>query len=384
MIYLDNSATTALSTEVKSAMTAAMESYGNPSSLHSLGDLSRRELTRARTAVMTALEAKNGKLIFTSCGSEASNLAILGCVASKERRPANRIVTTDSEHPSVENVMAQLASQGFEIVRIPTKGGELDPDALERSLEKPIYMVSMMMVNNETGAVYMVGDYFKRVKDKYPEAVCHTDAVQGFLKVGFTPITLSADMITLSAHKIHGPKGVGALWVSDRIIKERRLAPTLLGGGQEDGFRSGTENTVGIAGFAAAAEQGARTFVKDITHIADLHAYAREKLSALGEQVQLNIPPLAAAHILSVTVKGIKSQTTLNYLSGKGICVSSGSACSSHSNKPSRVLLAYGLSERDADSTLRVSLSRYNTKEDIDALAAALAEATAKLVRMKR
>ncbi len=384
MIYLDNSATTVLSEEVKSAMTAAMECYGNPSSLHAEGDLARRELTKARSAVMAALEAKNGKLIFTSCGSEASNLAIFGCVASKERRAANRIVTTDSEHPSVDNVMAQLAKEGFEIVRIPTKDGVLDPDALKKSLEKPIYMVSMMLVNNETGAVYMVGDYFKMVKDKYSEAVCHCDAVQGFLKVGFTPITLSADMITLSAHKIHGPKGVGALWISDRIIKERRLAPTLLGGGQEEGFRSGTENTVGIAGFAAAAEQGAKNFVKDITHIADLKAYAIEKLSELGESVQLNIPPLAAAHIISVTVKGIKSQTTLNYLSGKGICVSSGSACSSHSNKPSHVLLAYGLSERDADSTLRISLSHYNTKEDIDALTDALSEATARLVHMKR
>ncbi len=384
MIYLDNSATTALSDEVKSAMTAAMECYGNPSSLHSQGDIARRELTRSRATVMSALGAKNGKLIFTSCGSEASNLAILGCVSSKKRRTANRIVTTDSEHPSVSRVLDSLELQGFEIFRVPTKNGTLDAEALETALEKPVYMVSMMLVNNETGAAYSVGEFFKKVKNKYPEAVCHCDAVQGFLKVPFTPTSLNADMVTLSAHKIHGPKGVGALWVSDRIIKERRLVATLLGGGQEEGFRSGTENTIGISGFAAAAEQGAKHFAKDIEYVAELRRYAIEKLSTIKDAVQLNLPKQAAPHILSVTICGIKSQTVLNYLSAKGICISSGSACSSRSNKPSQVLLSYGLSERDADSTLRISLSRYNTKEDIDALTKAISEATLNLVRTKR
>ncbi len=384
MIYLDNSATTALSNEVKAAMTAAMESFGNPSSLHSAGDIARRELAVARAKVASSLGAKNGKLIFTSCGSEASNLAILGCISSKKRRAARRIVTTDSEHPSVENVMCALEEQGFEIVRVSTAGGELSAADLERALEEPILMVSMMLVNNETGAVYQVSEFFKRVKDKYPEAVCHCDAVQGFLKIAFTPNTLNADMISISAHKIHGPKGVGALWVSDRIIRERRLVPTLLGGGQEEGFRSGTENTLGIAGFAAAAEQGAMSFAKDSRKMTELRQYAIDRLSELNDSVRLNLPPLSAPHVISVTVFGIKSQTILNHLSAAGICVSSGSACSSHSNKPSHVLLAYGLSERDADSTVRISLSRYNTKEDIDALVDCLGTAISRLVRMKR
>ena len=362
MIYLDNSATTELSAEAKAAMTAAMESYGNPSSLHSAGDASRRELAAARAKVALALGARGGKLIFTSCGSEASNLAILGSIYSKKRRTARRIVTTDSEHPSVENVMRALEEQGFEIVRIPTAGGELDADALEKALDAPILTVSMMLVNNETGAVYRVADFFKRVKDKYPDAVCHCDAVQAFLKLPIAPNTLNADMISISAHKIHGPKGVGALWVSDRIIRERRLVPTLLGGGQEEGFRSGTENTVGIAGFAAAAEQGVKSFAEDVRKMTELRQYAIERLSELNGSIRLNLPQTAAPHVISVTVSGIKSQTVLNHLSAAGICVSSGSACSSHSNKPSHVLLAYGLSERDADSTIRISLSRYNTK----------------------
>ncbi len=384
MIYLDNSATTALSDEVRSAMTAAMECFGNPSSLHSQGDLARRELNASRAKIMSALGEKNGKLIFTSCGSEASNLALLGNAWSKSRRTANRIVTTDSEHPSVENVMKALESQGFEIVRIPTRSGALDETALEASLEKPIFAVSMMLVNNETGAVYKIGNFFKRVKSKYPDAVCHCDAVQGFLKIPFTPASLNADMITLSAHKIHGPKGIGALWVSDRIIREKRLVPTLLGGGQEDGFRSGTENTVGIAGFAAAAEQGAKHLTDDARYMSALRDYAIQRLQELGDAVRLNLPADAAPHIISVTVCGVKSQTTLNYLSAKEICVSSGSACSSSSNKPSSVLIAFGLSERDADSTVRISLSRYNTKEDIDELTKMLAEAANKLVHMKR
>ena len=208
--------------------------------------------------------------------------------------------------------------------------------------------------------------------------------MQAFLKLPVAPNTLNADMISISAHKIHGPKGVGALWVSDRIIRERRLVPTLLGGGQEEGLRSGTENTVGIAGFAAAAEQGVKSFAEDVRKMTELRQYAIERLSELNGSIRLNLPQTAAPHVISVTVSGIKSQTVLNHLSAAGICVSSGSACSSHSNKPSHVLLAYGLSERDADSTIRISLSRYNTKEDIDALTAALDTAISRLVRVKR
>ncbi len=384
MIYLDNSATTPLSEGVKSVIIEALECYGNPSSLHFEGDKARRALLSARNEIMRGLGARNGKLIFTSCGSEASNLAIRGSVAAKKRRTANRIITTDSEHPSIANTLNSLEDEGFEIVRIPTQNGVLDRYALVEALEKPIFMASIMLVNNETGAVYNVSEVFSEIKRKYPDAICHCDAVQGFLKVRFTPASLNADMITISGHKVHAPKGIGALWISDRIIKEKRLVSVLLGGGQEDGFRSGTENVIGIIAFAKAVSDGVISFTQDVCKMSDLRKYAVKKFEEIGMGVRVNEPALAAPHIISLTVPNIKSQTMLNYLSAKGICVSSGSACSSHSNKPSEVLLSFGLKGNEADSTVRISLSRYNTKEEIDSLTVAIKDGILNLVKVKR
>ena len=384
MIYLDNSATTPLSDAVKNAMIEALNCYGNPSSLHFEGDRARRAVTSARNEIMRGIGARNGKLIFTSCGTEASNLAIKGVVAAKKRRVVNRIITTDSEHPSVANALNSLEQEGFEIVRIPTRNGELDRKSLESALEKPIFMASIMLVNNETGAVYDVAGVFSEIKKRYPDAVCHCDAVQGFLKIKFTPASLNADMITVSGHKIHAPKGIGALWISDRIIKEKRLVSVLLGGGQEDGFRSGTENTIGIIAFAKAVCDGVKSFNEDVSKTQELRNYAVNKLSEIGQGVKVNEPISAAPHIISLTVPNIKSQTVLNYLSSKNICVSSGSACSSHSNKPSEVLLSFGLTDKEADSTVRISLSRYNKKEEIDLLKKAIEDCIVNLVKVKR
>ncbi len=384
MIYLDNSATTPLSDGVKSAIIEALDCYGNPSSLHFEGDKARRALASARGEIMKALGARSGKLIFTSCGSEASNLAIRGAAFAKKRKAATRIITTDSEHPSVANALDSLQDEGFEIVRLSTKNGSIDHNELISALEKPIFMASIMLVNNETGAVYNVSDTFSEIKRKYPDAICHCDAVQGFLKIKFTPASLGADMITVSGHKIHAPKGIGALWVSDRMIKEKRIVSVLLGGGQEDGFRSGTENTIGIIAFAKAACEGTMSFSEDVSQLQSLRSYAVAKLTEIGQGVRVNEPCVAAPHIISLTVPNIKSQTVLNHLSSKGICVSSGSACSSHSNKPSGVLLSFGLTEKEADSTIRISLSRYNTKDDIDLLSDALGEGIDNLAKIKK
>ena len=280
--------------------------------------------------------------------------------------------------------MNSLEQEGFEIVRIPTRNGELDRKSLESALEKPIFMASIMLVNNETGAVYDVAGVFSEIKKRYPDAVCHCDAVQGFLKIKFTPASLNADMITVSGHKIHAPKGIGALWISDRIIKEKRLVSVLLGGGQEDGFRSGTENTIGIIAFAKAVCDGVKSFNEDVSKTQELRNYAVNKLSEIGQGVKVNEPISAAPHIISLTVPNIKSQTVLNYLSSKNICVSSGSACSSHSNKPSEVLLSFGLTDKEADSTVRISLSRYNKKEEIDLLKKAIEDCIVNLVKVKR
>ena len=383
MIYFDNSATTPLSDAAKREICESLDSFANPSSLHTLGYKAQKKLEENRKDIMSALRAKNGRLIFTSSGSEANSLAIFGTVNAKQRRTANRIITTDCEHPSVANALEELLKNGFEIVKIPTNGGELDMAALDAALEKPVFMASIMLVNNETGSVFRVFEAFDKIRAKYPDAVCHTDAVQGFLKVGFSPATLRADLITVSAHKIHAPKGVGALWVSDAIIKARKLVPIIHGGGQETGFRSGTENTLGIAAFAAAAKEGATNHPSYIAKISDLRAYAVEKIKMECPEISLNIPKLPAPHVLSATMPSIKSETMLHFLSAKGICVSSGSACSSHSKKTSSALLAFGLDPKKADCTIRISFSRYNEKEEVDELVKALAEGLSTLVRIR-
>ncbi len=381
MIYFDNSATTAPSAAAKAAALEAIEHFGNPSSLHILGHEAEKRLNFARNAVMSALGAKGGKLIFTASGSEANNLALIGSANAKARRTATRILTTDCEHPSVENPLLQLEKQGFEIVRIPTKSGVLDINALNSALDKPIFLASFMLVNNETGSIFDVANAFAKIKAKYPDAICHTDAVQGFLKVKCTPVGTKADLITVSAHKIHALKGAGALWVSDAMIKAKKIVPVIYGGGQEDGYRSGTENTVGIAAFGAAAEEGARGFADDIAHMRALRDHAIERLAET--EVKFNLPQNAAPHILSITLPNIKSETMLHFLSSKGICVSSGSACSSHSAKTSSSLVAFGLTPKEADCTVRVSLCRYNTADEVEALTDALAEGIKTLVRRR-
>ena len=385
-IYLDNSATTALCPEARDAMLEAMDTFGNPSSLHGAGQAAHTLVERARGQVAGALGVRLTRpqeLIFTSSGTEASNLAILGSVYAKSRRIGKRIITTDCEHPSVDAVMERLAADGFDVVRVPTRGGVLDVDAAIRALDEPTVLVSMMLVNNETGARFDVERVFRAAKQKNPATVTHCDAVQGFLKIPFTPASLGADMVTVSAHKIHGPKGVGALYVSPAIHKAKQLAPYIHGGGQESGLRSGTENVVCICGFGAAAARGVVRRDHDVQRVTELRAYLEARLSALD--VRVNAPAGdRAPHIVSLTLPQIKSQTMLNWLSAKGICVSSGSACSSHKQTASPTLLAFGLTPREADCTLRVSLSADNTEAQLDALCETLEGGLASLVRIKR
>lgn len=384
-IYLDNSATSPLCESAKAAIAEAVECYGNPSSLHSLGQSAERLVSRAREQILTALGARRsgGALIFTSCGTEATSTAILGTAFAKQRRDATRILTTDSEHPATSEALAVLASHGFEIIKLPTRDGVLDMDALRASLDKKIFMASFMLVNNETGAQYAVAEAFSLIKEKYPDAITHCDAIQGFLRVGFTPRSLSADLISISAHKVHAPKGVGALYVCPELIKAKKIAPFLRGGGQEGGMRSGTENVIGIAAFGAAAEDMYDHRAEIREHLAELYGYAAEKLSALG--LRINVPKGEhVSHIINVTLPSIKSETMLHMLSADGIFVSSGSACASHSSSPSGSLIAFGLSPADADCSLRVSLSRYNTKSDIDALCSSLSSGLDRLVRIRR
>ncbi len=386
-IYLDNSATTALCDSAKEQIRLAMELYGNPSSLHPAGQAARAAVEEARRKIATTLGVRftptAGRLIFTSCGSEADNLAVLGTAFAKERRRGGRIITTDSEHPGVENAMRLLEQNGFEVIRISTRNGILDWDQYQTALNNKPFLVSIMMVNNETGALYDVKRAFAMAKAENPDIVTHTDAVQGYLKCRFSPMALQADLVSISGHKIHAPKGVGALYVSPDAIRRRDIVPTVFGGGQEGGLRSGTENVIGILAFAAAAEEGFTHLSDDLAQMCALREYAEARLSELP--VRLHLPSgERAPHILNFALPDIKSETMLHALSQSGICTSAGSACSTHSKAVSRALLAFGVSEREAECSLRISLSRYNTREDIDALSEALRSACERLVKIHR
>ena len=386
-IYLDNSATTALCDAAKQKLLEAVECYGNPSSLHPMGQAARKLVEEARREIALTLGIKGmllpGQILFTSCGSEADNLAVLGTAYAKERRRGGRVITTDSEHPGVESAMQALEKDGFDVVRIPTRGGELDWAAYESALNDRTFLVSIMTVNNETGAMYDLKRAFSLAKAKNADIVTHTDAVQGYLKCRLSPNAIRADLVTLSAHKIHAPKGVGALYVSPEALKRRDIVPTLLGGGQEGGFRSGTENVLGIAAFGAAAKDGYAKLNVHLPHLQALRDDAQKKLSALP--VKMHIPTGARApHILNFSLPDIKSETMVHALSEDGICVSGGSACSTHSKKLSRALLAFGATEAETECALRVSFSHYNTTEDVDALVDALSKSIEKLVKIHR
>lgn len=384
-IYFDNSATTPLLDKVKAEMLSSMENYGNPSSLHNLGFNAEKILKEARQTIANALGArsiKGDEIVFTSCGSEANNLALFGTAYAKKRRPGAKILITDSEHPSVENAAKRLEEDGFSVVRIRTAGGVLDIKQLRAEADKSVLLASFMLVNNETGAMYDVAEAFKIIKGANPDAVTHCDAVQGFLKTSFSPRSLYADLISISAHKIHGPKGVGALYISPDITKAKKIIPWLIGGGQEFGFRSGTENTIGIAGFGEAVKHGFATLTPDISKTEALRDYIIENLPA---EIQVNMPVGARApHIINCTLPQIKSETMLHFLSSRGICISSGSACSSHSHTPSRALLAFGLDSFSADCSIRISLSAQNTKEEADAILSALREGIDQLIKIRK
>ena len=240
----------------------------------------------------------------------------------------------------------------------------------------------MMMVNNETGAVYDVARAFDMAKKNCKETITHCDAVQGFLKCKFTPASIHADLISISSHKIHGPKGVGALYIDSSVIKAKQLVPLVYGGEQENAIRPGTENTVGIAGFGAAAEMGAKKLSESISRMSEIREYALSKITESGAEINNTIKNVAP-HVISVRLPNIKSETMLHFLSANDICVSSGSACSSHSKKTSRALLAFGLTPREADCTIRISLCENNTKEEIDTLCEALKKGIETLVKIK-
>ncbi len=386
-IYLDNSATTKICGEaLKKYNEISTLHYGNPSSLHAMGLDAEKELNRAREAILTSLGEKDSTLIFTASGSEANNLAIVGRAFAKERyRRGAKIITTAGEHASVSEPVKMLKEYGIKVAEISTRDGVLDMAELERELTPDVILVSIMMVNNETGALYDVAKASALMRAHSPEALLHVDATQSYMKVKFSKRSLGADMITLSSHKIEGPKGVGALVVDKKIIKNRGIAPLILGGGQEGGLRSGTENVPAVAAFGEAVRTGYADIDRRIQKMSELREYLIEKLSTTPElsEIKITSPKSHAPHILNITLPGIKSETVLHYLSSLGIYVSSGSACSSNSSHKSSALLSYGRSEAEADSSIRISLSHRNERDELDALCNSLVSAMQRLARIK-
>ncbi len=384
MIYFDNAATTKPSPAAVKAMTEMLtETWGNPSSRHGMGRDARKRIETAKMTVLKTLgahRAPSSSLIFTGSGTEATNLAILGVCRAKVRR--GRILVGDGEHSSVSETVLQAEKEGFEVVRIPTTGGKLDLDAIEKAVTENTVLATFMLVNNETGARYDVEKAFATVKKLCPSAVCHCDAVQGYMKVPFTVKTLGADLITLSAHKIGGPKGIGALYVDKDLFKRRELSPVVFGGGQESGYRSGTENVPAAAGFAAAAEESLLRRAEATAKMSELREYIIGELATV-DGVRCNLPERVAPHIISVTLPSIKSETMLHYLWDRGIAVSSGSACSSHSRSLSAALTAFGIPPAEADATIRISICSDNDTDEADALVTAIRDGVAKLARIR-
>lgn len=368
MIYLDNSATTKPCAEAVEAMTLALtESWGNPSALYDFGIDTAKALRGARAQVAAAMGAEPDRVFFTSGGTEADNWALFSA-AKRFGKKHKHVITTAVEHHAILNAMKELEGQGFEVTYLqPDREGRISAESLKEALRKDTFLVSIMMVNNESGAVMPIAQMARLVRRMNPDAVFHTDAVQGFLKVPFQAKSLGADLISISSHKVHGPKGAGALYISPRL---RSFPAFLVGGGQESGYRSGTEGTPAIFGFAAACAAGAKTFRSDIARERELLEYAMAQIGGL-EGIVIN-GAHDAPHILSLSVPGVPTQNTLNLLQEEGICISAGSACAK--GHRSHVLSAMNLSPEVIDGAFRVSFSRQTTKEEIDALVEALAQ----------
>ena len=368
MIYLDNSATTKPCKEAVAAMAIAMtENWGNPSALYNFGIDTAHLLRDARHKVAAALGAEPDRVFFTSGGTEADNWAILS-TAKRFGKKNKHIITTAIEHHAILNCMMELEMQGFEVTYLqPDETGTVTLAALREALRPDTILVSIMMVNNEVGSVMPIAQTAKLTKRICPNAIFHTDAVQGFLKVPFSAKTLGADLISISSHKVHGPKGCGALYISPKL----KSFPALLqGGGQESNLRSGTEGTPAIFSFAAAAEAGAATLKTDIAHEKELLGSLVEKFTALDGIVINGCHE--APHILSLSIPGVPTQNTINILQDHGICVSAGSACAK--GHRSHVLEAMHLKPEVMDGSFRVSLCRDTTAEELEKLVTVIQE----------
>ena len=372
MHYLDNSATTQVCPEAAQAALEAMTViFGNPSSTHTAGREAKKLLDCSRAAVAKALGCRPEELVFTSCGSESDNWALLSG-ADAMRRKGKHIISSMAEHDAIRRTLDLLEEQGYEVTRLkPDLSGSVPVAAVADALREDTVLISLMLVNNETGAVTDIPGVASLLKRTGSQALLHTDAVQAFLKLPFTPASLGADLISVSGHKVHAPKGIGALYVR----KGLRLKPMIIGGSQEEGRRAGTEATAQIAAFAAACDAA-------YPRLAENAEKMRQQREEIIRRLQTDIPELkvlggGAPHILSVSLPGWRSEVLMNFLEARDVYVSKSSACKKGGR--SHVLESMGLDTRTIDGALRIGLCRFTTQEDVDALCLGLRDAHAML-----
>ncbi len=382
-IYLDNSATTMVAPEVREEILPLFtEVYGNPSSLHAKGSEAEQSLRTARKRIADSLGVQEKEIYFTSGGTESNNTALIGAAMAKKRR-GRHIITTVFEHPSVGATCDYLEQEGFQVTRLGVDArGLVDPEELRQALREDTVLVSVMMVNNELGSRQPVEALGKLIKDFDPEIIFHVDAIQAYGKFRIRPKRCGIDLLSASGHKTHGPKGIGFLYVNEKV----RILPLLHGGEQQKGLRSGTENMPGIVGLGKAAELAYRDLDRETEELYRLKEKLQQGFEAL-EGVSVNGPrdrDCSAPHIVSATFAGIRSEVLLHSLEDQDIFMSAGSACSSHKREMSASLKAIGLSRDAAGSTLRFSLSRYTTEEEIDTVLRVTGELLQTLRRFTR
>ncbi len=381
-VYLDNSATTKCLPEVAALMTRIMcDEYGNPSSLHKKGVESEKYVRYAKEVIAKCMKVQEKEILFTSGGTESDNIALMGG-AYANCRAGRHIITTRIEHPAVLQTCAYLEEQGFSVTYLPVNAkGVISLADLERAMTKNTILVSIMHTNNEVGAVQPIEQAGELIKRMNPSTLFHVDAVQGFGKCRIYPKRMHIDLLTVSAHKLHGPKGVGFLYINEKA----KVRPIIFGGGQQKGMRSGTENVPGIAGMAKAIEEVFSEFDEKIEYLYKIKERFVKGVSAL-EGIRLNGPVGrdGAPHVVSVSIQGVRSEVMLHALEDKGIYVSAGSACSSNKPSVSATLKAIGVEKQYLDATLRFSFSLYTTETEIDYTVKCLSELLPALRRYTR
>lgn len=381
-VYLDNSATTRCFDEVAQLMMKIMcEDYGNPSSMHHKGVEAEHYVRHARETLAKILKVNEKEILFTSGGTESDNIALIG-TAMANHRTGRHLITTRIEHPAVLQTMRYLEDQGFRVTYLPVDGqGKIRLEDLEKAICKDTILVSIMHTNNEIGTLEPIAEAGELIKKINPNIVFHVDAVQGFGKFRIYPSRMKIDLLSVSAHKIHGPKGAGFLYVNNNI----KISPIIYGGGQQKGMRSGTENVAGIAGLARAAELMYENLDEDMERLYRLREMFLRGVSRL-EHVFVNgcEGREGASHIVSLSVRGVRSEVLLHALEERGIYVSAGSACSSNKPMPSATLKAIGVEKDLLESTIRFSFSIFTTEEEIRYALKALYEMIPMLRRYKR